>query len=322
MGKSWQMGLAVVGLIALMVACDREDVETEVEEVEVDVEETTQEEDGVIEFPSNDWSCEDESVERIAAWVEAYAQGPEGGVPVTWTLIEELVERDGALPRGIPVLVEIVGEEAAVEGEIFESPEGLVDWMEDRHEQRQREAQMMDDEPGLMLLGLAIEPGLSASTLDSWLGPVLDAEGLESDTIALAFSAPEAPSKAEDIPEELVEGFEGLMDHGPMPGDELMGRRDEMVEACPQLGELSDGLEAIPVDQRLQRLAEGIGEAWVACECNFDMEFFVAARMWQPGQDDDGDLVSFEEVAADELGQALAEAGDDSWAEVVESWLD
>src|SRR5690606_21255411 len=56
------------------------------------------------------------------------------------------------------------------------------------------------------------------------------------------------------------------------------------LQSCAPVDALMDNLEALPPARRSSSLREGLVDAWIQCDCEADLEAFLAAKIWPMAQ--------------------------------------
>ncbi len=331
----WQMW-ALVSLMVLGVGCESEEVEEREQAVEEAPELNADEEgereheepeafDGeTVAFPSNDWECSEERAEEIGEWIDAYRLANADRASMPLEVVDGLVERQGVLPERPPLLVQIKGLELEVEGRSTTDPEELTQRIEGIYRQRVEEANLLDEEPEGLSLALAIRGSATGERVEEVARALDEAEELEPEEFYLAFRAPALRERAEGIPEALqtrmMEDYQSARPEHPeemvVPA-ELPAAQEELLESCPDVSEMMDGMETATPDARKRKFAEEAPEAWLACDCELDLEYLLAMVLWEPPRAD-GEVghITFRATTLEALLEDMASQGDRPWSEL------
>lgn len=283
----------------------------------------------IIAFPRNDWDCTQENARRIRSWVGEY-EGRHGNrmlVPTSVAL--GLVEQSGELPTRPLVIAEVREGQVLVEGQSSKELEALPILVSERLRMLRAKAEIMGEDYEGWALALAFAADMRQERVAATIDLLDGAEGVDFSEVYLAFLAPHVPERVEEIPAELwVRMREDFPRDPPKERQETLSEdRDggvgaSFLERCPALGPVVDELEKLQPQERAAHLGRGVSEVWLECDCNFDLEYFVALKMGGAAKhDEEHRYITFVKTSFDALRDSAEGERGLTWAELVQKGL-
>lgn len=277
-------------LLATMMACQRPAPKVDASPVATGEEGATESEADVVQFPSNDLACDSSGVEAVKKWMTAYyewqdtAMDADGAydlvhVESEWDTVT--LDRRPFMVHVAPTLVRLNSVEVKLtcgDGETEPKPEpgriGVVkvDCLADEYPtaiaRSKREAQ---------LLGVAWEQPeivLSVAVDTPWSRVVEAVELMAEVGVRPAYLAFYGtwPAELEPPPEALLQEIRA---HFSLGDDHAESPRPARGEGCVALTDFMDEMSSMPPEQRSDIVAARLGEVWVECKCETDIEWQV-----------------------------------------------
>jgi len=202
-------------------------------------------------FPSNDWTCDLAHAERAQAWVDATRPAP---ADQRLASIPELSPAE-ATPR---LLIGVSDSTLSLMqrdfGDDFNAAASAIE------EARENAA----GQPSLFAVALRIDGATSAERMSAILSALRSELGEE-----VLFVVPASPPT--ERAEPPVATALKRAEQAASPG---------ALQSCAPVDALMDNLEALPPARRSSSLREGLVDAWIQCDCEADLEAFLAAKIW------------------------------------------